>query len=45
MNQLAVLGRLGQLRGQILAQQAANSEATNLTGFSLSEEDGSLMFD
>ena len=45
MNQLALLGRLGALRGQILAQEAANSEAINLTGFSLSEEEGSLMFD
>jgi hypothetical protein len=41
MNQLAVLERLGELQGQILEQQAAN----NLTGFSLSEEEGSLMFD
>ena len=45
MNQLAVLERLGELRGQILEQQAANSEGANLTGFSLSEDEGSLMFD
>jgi hypothetical protein len=45
MNQLTVLERLGQLRGQFLAPQTANSKATNLTGFSLSEENGSLMFD
>jgi len=45
INQLTVLARLGQLRGQILATQTANSKATNLTGFSLSEENGSLMFD
>ena len=45
MNQLVVLERLGELQGQILEQQAANSEAANLTGFSLSEEEGSLMFD
>jgi len=45
MNQLAVLERLGELQGQILAQTAANSEATNLTGFSLAEDEGSLNFD
>jgi len=45
MNQLAVVARLGELRGQILAPQTANSKATDLTDFSLSEEDGSLMFD
>lgn len=45
MNQLAALERLSQLRGQILEQQAANSKASNLTGFSLSEDEGSLMFD
>ena len=45
MGQLAVLERLGKLQGQILEQQAANSEASNLTGFSLSEDEGSLMFD
>jgi len=45
MTQLTVLERLGQLQGQILAQQTANSEAANLTGFSLAEDEGSLMFD
>jgi len=45
MSQLVVLERLGELQGQILEQQAANSEASNLTGFSLSEDEGSLMFD
>ena len=45
MNQLAVLERLGELRGQILEQQAAAAEVSNLTGFSLSEDEGSLMFD
>jgi hypothetical protein len=45
MSQLAVLERLGKLRGQILEQQAASSKASNLTGFSLSEDEGSLMFD
>jgi len=45
MNQLAVLEHLGKLQGQILAQQAANSEAAGLTGFSLAEDEGSLMFD
>ena len=45
MGQLAVLERLGELRGQILEQQAAKSEATNLTGFSLAEDEGSLNFD
>ena len=45
MNQLVVLERLGELQGQILEQQAASSEAANLTGFSLSEDEGSLMFE
>ena len=45
VNQLTVLEGLGELRGQILARQAANSEATNLTGFSLIEENSSLVFD
>ena len=45
MNQLAVLERLGVLQGQILEQQAANSKAVNLTGFSLSEDEGSLIFE
>ena len=45
MSQLAVLERLGKLRGQILEQQAASSKASNLTGFSLSEDEGSLNFD
>ena len=45
MNQLAVLERLGELQGQILEQQAEQSAAANLTGFSLSEDEGSLMFD
>jgi hypothetical protein len=45
MNQLAVLERLGELQGQILAQQAAKTEAAGLTGFSLAEDEGSLMFD
>ncbi len=45
MNQLVVLERLGKLQGQFLEQQAANSEAANLTGFSLSEDEGSLMFE
>jgi hypothetical protein len=45
MKQFALLERLGKLRGQILAQQTANSEAANLTGFSLAEDEGSLMFD
>ena len=45
MNQLAVLERLGVLQGLILEQQAANPEADNLTGFSLSEDEGSLIFE
>ena len=45
MSQLALMEFLGQFRGQILAQQTAESEAVNLTGFSLSEDEGSLMFD
>jgi hypothetical protein len=44
MNQTAVLERLGDLQGQILAQ-TAEPEAANLTGFSLSEDEGSLMFE
>lgn len=46
MNQLAVLERLGKLRGQILAQQqTSNSGNGSLEGFSLSENEGTLMFD
>ena len=45
MSQLVVLERLGELQGQILEQQAAAAEASNLTGFSLSEDEGSLNFD
>jgi hypothetical protein len=44
MNQLVVLERLDEIQGQILAQ-TANSEAANLTGFSLGEDEGSLMFE
>lgn len=44
MNQLAALEQLGKLRGQILAQ-TATSGAGSLEGFSLSEDEGSLMFD
>jgi hypothetical protein len=45
MSQLAVLERLGELQGQIVAKQTAQSEAANLSGFSLSEDEGSLTFD
>ena len=45
MNQLTVLERLGGLQDKIAAKQTAQSEAANLTGFSLSEDEGSLMFD
>ena len=45
MNQLAVLERLGELQGEIVAKQAVNSEADNLTGFFLSEDEGSLIFE
>jgi hypothetical protein len=45
MKQLFVLEQLGRLQGQILAQQTAKSEAANLTGFSLAEDEGSLNFD
>ena len=45
MNQLAVLERLGEIQGQMLAQATANSEAVNLTGFSLDEDEGLLNFD
>ncbi len=44
MNQLAVLERLGQMRGQILAQQQTAKPGPSLEGFSLSEENGSLKF-
>lgn len=45
MNQLAVLERLGQVQGQLLAQlQTAKQGVGNLEGFSLSEENGSLKF-
>jgi hypothetical protein len=49
MNQLAVLERLAELQGKVIAndrfKQAANSKASNLAGFSLSEDEGSLTFD
>ena len=45
MNQFAVLERLGEIQGQILAQQEANSDAANLIGFSLAEDEGSLSFE
>ena len=45
ISQLAVLERLGVLQGQILEQQVAQTEAANLTGFSLSEDEGSLSFE
>jgi hypothetical protein len=45
MNQLTMLERLGELQGQILAKQAANSESASLAGFSFSEDEGSLNFD
>jgi hypothetical protein len=45
MNQLVVLERLGELQGQILEQQTAQFKASNLTGFSLSDDEGSLLFD
>ena len=45
MNQLVVLERLGVLQGQIVAKQAAKSKASNLAGFSLSEDEGSLIFE
>ena len=44
MNELAVLERLGELQGKILAQ-AVKPEAGDLTGFSLSEDEGSLIFE
>ena len=44
MNQLAVLERLDQFHSEIVAQRAANSGSGNV-GFSLSEDEGSLMFD
>lgn len=45
MNQLAVLERLGQLQGQLLAQQqTAQQGLINIEGFTLSEEDGTLKF-
>jgi hypothetical protein len=45
MGQLAVLERLDQFHGQIVAKQTAQFEAANLSGFSLSEDEGSLTFD
>ena len=45
MKQLVILERLGNIQGQILRQQTAQSEAANLTEFSLSEDEGSLIFD
>jgi hypothetical protein len=45
MNQLAVLERLGELQGQIVAKQAGTSKASNPDGFYLSEDEGSLIFD
>ena len=45
MNQLSVLERLGELRGQILAQQETANSGAGLGGFSLAEDNGSLMFD
>jgi len=45
MNQLQVLERLGKLQGQILEQQTANSDASNMSGFSLADDNGSLVFD
>ena len=44
MNQLAVLERLGELQGKILAQ-AVKPEAGDLTGFSLSKDEGPLIFE
>ena len=44
MIQLAVLGRLGDLQGQILAQ-TVESEAGDLTGFSLSKNEVLLIFE
>jgi hypothetical protein len=45
MSQLAVLERLDQFHGEIVAKQAANSGSGNVAGFSLSEDEGSLTFD
>ena len=45
MNQLAILKRLGEFHGEVVAKQAANSGSANVAGFSLSEDEGSLMFD
>jgi len=45
MKQLVILERLGRLQGQIFQQQTAQSEAANLNGFSLSADEGSLIFD
>ena len=51
MSQLAILKRLDQFHGEIVAKQAANSGSANVAGFSLSlslslsKDEGSLMFD
>jgi len=49
MSQLAILKRLDQFHGEIVAKQAANSGSANVAGFSLSlslsKDEGSLMFE
>ena len=45
MDQFGMLEHLSELQGEILALDARNSEAANLTGFSLAEDEGSLRFD
>ena len=45
MHQLVVLERLGEMQDQILAHMEENSEAVSLTGFSLAEDEGSLIFE
>jgi hypothetical protein len=45
LNQIAILERLDQFHGEIVAQEAANSESASLEGFSLAEDEGSLNFD
>ena len=45
MNQLVVLERLAEVQGQMHAQTMADNDALNLSGFTLAEDEGSLVFD
>jgi hypothetical protein len=45
MSQIAVLERLGEIQSENVAKQRASLEASNSAGFSLSEDEGTLIFD